>query len=63
MTELELNNAIETVIKKYVEESSIATLYQDDYGKITGDAIVQQNKAIENALRSLQKILVADKQN
>lgn len=63
MTGYELNNAIESVINKFVEESSIATLYQDDYGNVNGDAIAQQNKAIENALRSLQKILVTDKQN
>lgn len=63
MTELELNNAIDSVIDKFVEESNKSLEYQDDNGNINGYAIQQQNKAIENALRSLKKILLAEKQN
>lgn len=63
MTEQELNNAFNSVIDKFVEESAKATDFQDDNGNINGFAIQQQNKAFENALRSLKNILLAEKQN
>lgn len=63
MTAQELNTAISSVIDKFIEESSISVQYQDDNGNINGYAIQQQNKAIKNALISLQKILIADKQD
>ena len=61
MTEHELANAFNTLINTFEKESSIATQYQDDYGNINGDAIVQQNLAMKNALISLKKILLRDK--
>lgn len=63
MTEQELNNAFDSVIDKFVEESNKALEYQDDNGNINGYAIQQQNKAIENTLCSLKKILLTEKQS
>lgn len=63
MTEQELNNAFDSVIDKFIEESSKSLEFQDDNGNINGFAIQQQNKAIKNALCSLKNILLAEKQN
>ncbi|MBE5852293.1 MAG: hypothetical protein E7299_04975 [Lachnospiraceae bacterium] len=63
MTKPELNNAIDSVIDQFEKEASKSLEYQDDYGKINSDAIIQQNTAIKNAMVSLKKILLADKEN
>lgn len=57
MNEQQLENAFDSIIDRFREESAKALDYCNDYGIPTHDAITQQNKAMEHALHSLKKLI------
>lgn len=61
MTKKQLENALDSVINRFKEESGKSIDYCNDDYLVTSQALSQQNKAIENAFNSIKKILLTEK--